>query len=204
MWYLAELLLGLPDANHLRGVGDDGGRRPSGHVVRMAVFVLWRRARRSNHEAGNKNPSHAAKTRRSRDCTAPSSSGCEPGTGSWTWRCPPWPSSWPSCWAGRPGGGQSKTSSGGGGGHNEAPWRYLCERPTEGQTRSGGLWRIPHATPGAATGSGAAWTFYSGHCVVREVSIQNNTTQKVFTSGSMKHLLKSGCQATRDQVYLVF
>lgn len=115
MWYLAELLLGLPDANHLRGVGDDGGRRPSGHVVRMAVFVLWRRARRSNHEAGNKKPSHAAKTRRSRDCTAPSSSGCEPGTGSWTWRCPPWPSSWPSCWAGRPGGGQSETSSGGGG-----------------------------------------------------------------------------------------
>lgn len=38
--YLTELLLSLPDANHLRRIGDDGRRMASGQVISMPVFVL--------------------------------------------------------------------------------------------------------------------------------------------------------------------
>lgn len=44
-WYLAELLLGLPDPDHFGGISDKGRRFPFGHVVRVTVLVLLGRTR---------------------------------------------------------------------------------------------------------------------------------------------------------------
>lgn len=38
--YLTELLLGLPDADHLRGLSGDGRRLASGQVISLAILVL--------------------------------------------------------------------------------------------------------------------------------------------------------------------
>lgn len=44
-WYLTELLLGLPDPNHFRGISGKGCRFPSGHVICVTVLVLEQRTR---------------------------------------------------------------------------------------------------------------------------------------------------------------
>lgn len=43
--YLTELLLGLPDPYHFRGISSEGRRFPFGRVICMTVFVLIRTTR---------------------------------------------------------------------------------------------------------------------------------------------------------------
>lgn len=47
--YLTELLLGLPDPDHFRGISNKGRRFPSGLVIGVTVLVLMGRTRLCNN-----------------------------------------------------------------------------------------------------------------------------------------------------------